>query len=68
MGGKTEDNSTQTASLFPYEQVLVDILDHRNHTYDINNTDNRQSPNSMLDSYIDICARSNSVGEKSSEF
>lgn len=60
----TESISTQTQDLVPYEHLLMGVLDQRSqdqHQTSRQNSDSRLSPSSMVDRYIEACARVNSA-------
>lgn len=70
----TEETGTQTCAVIPYEHLLVGILSQRNneqHQPLRQNSDCRLSPSSMLDRYVEACARFGSTsngGKKLTEF
>lgn len=61
---KLEEIGTQTNSIYPYECFLLGILDQKEQTSEQkanqHSSDSRISPTSMLDRYVDICARASS--------
>ncbi|XP_043492951.1 hamartin isoform X2 [Polistes fuscatus] len=58
---KLEESGTQTNSLYQYEYLLLGILDQKEQTSEQktiqHNSELRVSPTTMLDRYVDICAR-----------
>ncbi|KAG7189794.1 hypothetical protein KM043_017455 [Ampulex compressa] len=59
-----EETGTQTYDLFPYEYLLLGILDQKNQMNGLkasqDNPDSRISPTTMLDRYVGACTRMNS--------
>lgn len=55
---RTEETGTQTCEVIPYEHLLVGILSQRGSEHHLKqNSDSRLSPSSMLDRYVEACAR-----------
>ena len=61
---KTEEIGTQTSDLVPYEHLLKDILNQRNQ--EANNSESRLSPTTILDRYVETCARTSSFSDNRS--
>ncbi|KYQ52069.1 Hamartin [Trachymyrmex zeteki] len=59
-----EDTGSQTCDLFPYEHLLLGMLDQNNQNFSQESSDSRMSPISMLDRYIEACTRTNSFSSK----
>ncbi|KAL6263512.1 hypothetical protein P5V15_006302 [Pogonomyrmex californicus] len=59
-----EDIGTQTCNLFPYEHLLLGMLDQNSQNVNQESSDSRMSPISMLDRYIEACTRANSFSSK----
>lgn len=61
---KLEEIGTQTNSIYRYECLLLGILDQKEQISEQktiqHNSESRVSPTSMLDRYVDICARASS--------
>lgn len=61
---KLEEIGTQTNSVYPYDCLLLGILDQKEQLSEQktvqHNSESRVSPTSMLDRYVDICARTSS--------
>ncbi|XP_046815963.1 hamartin [Vespa crabro] len=61
---KLEEIGTQTNSVYRYECLLLGILDQKEQMSEQktiqHNSESRVSPTSMLDRYVDICARASS--------
>lgn len=62
-----EDASIQTSNLFPYEHLLLGMLDQNGQNISQESSDSRLSPNSMLDRYIEACTRVNSFSSNNSK-
>ena len=62
-----EDASVQTNDLFPYEHLLLGMLDQNNQNISQESSDSRLSPISMLDRYIEACTRVNSFPSNNSK-
>lgn len=62
-----EDASIQTSNLFPYEHLLLGMLDQNGQNISQESSDSRLSPNSMLDRYIEACTRVNSFPSNNSK-
>lgn len=56
---KLIDTGTQTGDLFPYECLLLGILDQNSQNSVQESSDSRLSPVSMLDRYIEACTKVN---------
>ncbi|XP_012279435.1 hamartin [Orussus abietinus] len=60
-----EEAATQTCETVPYEHLLLGLFTHRNqnseHPSRQNSSDSRLSPSSMLDRYVEACARTGNV-------
>lgn len=65
---KREDTGSQTCDLFPYEHLLLGILDQNSQNFSQESSDSRLSPISMLDRYIETCTRTNSFSSKTSKY
>ncbi|XP_012227848.1 hamartin isoform X2 [Linepithema humile] len=64
---KHEDASIQTSNLFPYEHLLLGMLDQNSQNISQESSDSRLSPISMLDRYIEACTRVNSFPSNNSK-
>lgn len=62
-----EDASIQTSNLFPYEHLLLGMLDQNGQNISQESSDSRLSPISMLDRYIEACTRVNSFPSNNSK-
>jgi len=62
-----EDAGTQTYDLFPYEHLLLGMLDQSSQNFSQEIFDPRLSPISMLDRYIEACARVNNFSSNNSK-
>ena len=60
---KTEEIGTQTSDLVPYDYLLKDILNQRNQ--EVADTESRLSPTTILDRYVETCARTSSFSDQS---
>lgn len=65
---KREDTSSQTCDLFPYELLLLGIIDQNSQNCSQESSDSRTSPIIMLDRYIEACTRTNSFSSKTSKY
>ena len=55
---QTEEIGTQTYEVIPYEHLFVGILSQRSIEHPVRqNSESRLSPSSMLDRYVEACAR-----------
>lgn len=63
-----EDTGSQTCDLFPYEHLLLGILDQNSQNFSQESSDSRMSPINMLDRYIEACTRTNSFFSKTSKY
>jgi len=63
-----EDIGSQTCDLFPYEHLLLGMLDQNNQNFSQESSDSRMSPISMLDRYIEACTKTNSFPSKTSKY
>lgn len=61
---KREDTGSQTCDLFPYEHLLIGMLDQNSQNFSQESSDSRMSPIIMLDRYIEACTRTNSFSSK----
>ncbi|XP_011861263.1 PREDICTED: hamartin isoform X2 [Vollenhovia emeryi] len=61
---RREDTGSQTCDLFPYEHLLLGMLDQNSQNFSQESSDLRMSPISMLDRYIEACTRTNSFFSK----
>ncbi|XP_026829957.1 hamartin isoform X2 [Ooceraea biroi] len=62
-----EDIGTQTCDLFPYEHLLLGMLDQSSQNFSQEASDSRLSPISMLDRYIEACTRANNFSSNNSK-
>ncbi|XP_039310826.1 hamartin isoform X2 [Solenopsis invicta] len=59
-----KDTGSQTCDLFPYEHLLLGMLDQNSQNFSQESSDSRMSPINMLDRYIEACTRTNSFSSK----
>ncbi|XP_077271956.1 tuberous sclerosis 1 protein hamartin isoform X1 [Temnothorax americanus] len=65
MGAKRrEETASQTCDLYPYEHLLLGMLDQNSQNCSQESSDSRMSPISMLDQYIEACTKTNSFSSK----
>lgn len=60
-GRAREDAGTQTCDLFPYEHLLLGMLDQNSQNFSQEASNSRLSPINMLDRYIEACTRVNNL-------
>lgn len=65
---KREDTGSQTCDLYPYEHLLLGMLDQNSQNFSQESSDSRMSPINMLDRYIEACTRTNSFSSKTSKY
>lgn len=70
---KSDERSTQTNDGIPYEFMLLDMMEQKTQYAEqqnsVKNSEfSRLSPSAMLEHYIEICARSNSFSDKTSNY
>lgn len=65
---KREDTGSQTCDLFPYEYLLLGMLNQNSQNFSQESSDSRMSPIVMLDRYIETCTRTNSFSSKTSKY
>lgn len=70
---KFDERSTQTNDGIPYEFMLLDIMEQKSQSTELqsslkNSEFSRLSPSAMLEHYIEVCARSNSFSDKTSQY